>query len=133
MDQIANMLSSIKNAGLVKRDSIVVPHSTIKASILEVLKREGFIKTFEIIDSGKNKKELKIVLEYVGKHPNVSPRVNNIERVSKLSKRVYLGYRDIHKYKFGKGLVIVSTPKGILTDKEARKELCGGEVLFKIW
>ncbi|MFO0743989.1 MAG: 30S ribosomal protein S8 [Candidatus Paceibacterota bacterium] len=133
MDQIANMLSSIKNAGLVKRDSIVVPHSTIKASILEVLKREGFIKTFEIIDSGKNKKELKIVLEYVGKHPNVSPRVNNIERVSKLSKRVYIGYRDLHKFKFGKGLIIVSTPKGILTNKEARKELVGGEVLFNIW
>ena len=133
MDQIANMLSSIKNAGLVKRDSIVVPHSTIKASILEVLKREGFIKTFEIIDSGKNKKELKIVLEYVGKHPNVSPRVNNIKRVSKLSKRVYIGYRDLHKFKFGKGLIIVSTPKGILTNKEARKELVGGEVLFNIW
>ena len=133
MDQIANMLSSIKNAGIVKRDSIVVPHSSIKASILEVLKREGFIKTFEIIDAGKNKKELKIVLEYVGKHPNVSPRVNNIERVSKLSKRVYIGYRDLHKFKFGKGLIIVSTPKGILTNKEARKELVGGEVLFNIW
>ena len=133
MDQIANMLSSIKNAGIVKRDSIVVPHSSIKASILEVLKREGFIKTFEIIDAGKNKKELKIVLEYVGKHPNVAPRVNNIERVSKLSKRVYLGYRDLHKFKFGKGLIIVSTPKGILTNKEARKELVGGEVLFNIW
>jgi small subunit ribosomal protein S8 len=133
MDQIANMLSSIKNAGLVKRDSITVPHSSIKASILEVLKREGFIKTFDIIETGKTKKEIKIVLEYVGKHPHVSPRVNDIARVSKLSKRVYLGYRDLHKFKFGKGLIIVSTPKGILTNKEARKELVGGEVLFNIW
>ncbi len=133
MDQIANMLSSIRNAGFVKRDSIIVPFSKIKASILEVLKKEGFIKTFEVIDEGNNKKKLKIVLEYVGKHPNVAPRINNIERVSKLSKRVYLGYRDLHKFKFGKGLIVVSTPKGILTNKEARKELVGGEVLFNIW
>ncbi len=133
MDQIANMLSSIRNAGFVKRDSIIVPFSKIKASILEVLKREGFIKTFEVIDMGNNKKTLKIVLEYVGKHPNVAPRINDIARVSKLSKRVYLGYRDLHKFKFGKGLIVVSTPKGILTNKEARKELVGGEVLFNIW
>lgn len=133
MDQIANMLSGIKNAGLVKKDHIFIPHSKIKASILDVLKREGYIKTFEVIDLGNNKKQIKIVLEYVGKHPNIYPRINNVERVSKLSKRVYLGYRDLHKYKFGKGLTIVSTPKGILTNKEARKEVCGGEVLFNIW
>lgn len=133
MDQIANMLVAIKNAGRVKKDNIVVPHSKIKESILSLLKREGFIKTFEVIDAGNNKKQIKIVLEYVGKHPRVYPKINDIERVSKLSKRVYLGYRDIHKYKFGKGLVVVSTPKGILTGAEARKELCGGEVLFNIW
>ena len=133
MDQIANMLVSIKNAGLVKKDHIFIPHSKIKNSILEVLKREGYIKTFDTIDEGNNKKKIKIVLEYIGKHPNIYPRINDIERVSKLSKRVYLGYRDLHKYKFGKGLTIVSTPKGILTNIEARKELCGGEVLFNIW
>ncbi len=133
MDQIANMLVAIKNAGRVKKDNIVVPHSKIKESIISLLKREGFIKTFEVIDIGNNKKQIKIVLEYVGKHPHVYPKINDIERVSKLSKRVYLGYRDIHKYKFGKGLVVVSTPKGILTGSEARKELCGGEVLFNIW
>lgn len=133
MDQIANMLISIKNAGLVKKDHIIIPHSKIKVSILEVLKREGFIKTFEELSAGAGKKQIKVVIEYTGKHPNISPRIHDIERVSKLSKRVYLGYRDIHKYKYGKGLVIISTPKGILTDKEVRKELCGGEVLFNIW
>lgn len=133
MDQIANMLISIKNAGLVKKDHIIIPHSKIKVSILEVLKREGFIKTYEELDAGRGKKQIKIVIEYVGKHPKVFPKINDIKRVSKLSKRVYLGYRDIHKYKYGKGLIIISTPKGILTDKEARKELCGGEVLFNIW
>ncbi len=133
MDQIANMLSSIKNAGLVKKDHIFVPHSKIKASILEVLKKEGFIKTYEIINLENNKAKLKIVLEYIGKHPNILPKINNIERLSKLSKRVYLGYRDLHKFKFGRGLVVVSTPKGILSGKEARKEVVGGEVLFNIW
>lgn len=133
MDQIANMLVGIKNAGNVKKDNIIVPHSKIKESIISLLKREGFIKTFEVIDIGKNKKQIKIVLEYVGKHPNVYPKINDIKRVSKLSKRVYLGYRDIRKYKFGRGLVIISTPKGILTGAEARKELCGGEILFNIW
>lgn len=133
MDQIANMLTGIKNAGKVRKDSITIPYSKMKTSILEVLKKEGFIKTFEVLDIGKNKKNLKIVLEYTGKHPNVFPRINDIDRVSKLSKRVYLGYRDLRKFKFGKGLVVLSTPKGILTGKEARKELCGGEVLFNIW
>lgn len=133
MDQIANMLTSIKNAGKARRDSITVPHSRMKASILEVLKKEGFIKTYEVLESGKNKKSLRIVLEYTGKHPSVFPRINDIERVSKLSKRVYLGYRDLRKFKFGKGLVVLSTPKGILTGAEARKELCGGEILFNIW
>ncbi len=133
MDQIANMLVSIKNAGLVKKDHIIIPHSKIKVAILEVLKREGYIKTFEELDAGNNKKQIKVVIEYIGKHPLVAPKIRDIERVSKLSKRVYLGYRDIHRYKYGKGLSIISTPKGILTDKEARKELCGGEVLFNIW
>lgn len=133
MDQIANMLNGIKNAGLVKKDHIFLPHSKIKESILTVLKNENYIKTFEVVDLGNNKKQLKIVLEYIGKHPNVSPKINDVNRISKLSKRVYLGYRDIHKYKFGRGLVVISTPKGILTGKEARKELTGGEVLFNIW
>lgn len=133
MDQISNMLIGIKNAGLVKKDHLFTPYSKLKEAILTLLKREGFIKTFEVNDLGNNKKQLKIVLEYVGTHPRISPRVNDVKRVSKLSKRVYLGYRDIHRYKSGRGLVVISTPKGILSDKEARKELCGGEVLFNIW
>lgn len=133
MDQIANMLVGIKNAGLVRKDYILVPHSQVKEAILNVLKREGYIKTLETLDLGNHKKQLRIVLEYTGKHPNVLPKINDIQRISKLSKRVYLGYRDIHRYKFGRGLVVISTPKGILTDKEARSELCGGEVLFNIW
>lgn len=133
MDQISNMIISIKNGGLVKKDSILVPHSKIKESILSILKKEGFIKTFQVIDLDKNKKQIKIVLEYTGKHPNIYPRINDVKRISKLSKRVYLGYRNIRKYKFGHGLVIISTPKGILSGDEARKELCGGEVLFNIW
>lgn len=133
MDQISNMLVSIKNAGLVKKDDLTISHSKLKESILTLLKKEGYIKTFETIDIGNNKKQIRIVLEYIGKHPNIYPRINEVKRVSKLSKRVYSGYRDIKRYKFGKGLVVLSTPKGILSGDEARKELCGGEFLFKIW
>ena len=133
MDQIANMLTTMKNANMVKKDHIYVPFSKIKNNILELLKKEGFIKTFEVLDLENNKKTIKIVLEYIGKHPNIFSRINEVKRISKLSKRVYLGYKDIKNYKFGKGLIVLSTPKGILSNKEAKKELVGGEVLFNIW
>lgn len=133
MDQIANMLISIKNGGLVKKDSVVVPHSKIKVAILEVLKREGFIKTFDVSDLGSNKKEIKIVINYEGIHPNITPKINDVKRISKLSKRVYQGVKDIKSVKYGFGLLVLSTPKGIMSGKEARKEMVGGEVLFKIW
>jgi len=133
MDQIANMLISIKNGGLVKKDHIFVPHSKIKENILNVLKNEGFIKTFETTDLGNNKKSLKIVLSFEGKHPHIYSKINNVERVSKLSKRIYVQAKDIKLVKYGKGVVVLSTPKGIMTGKEARKEMVGGEMLFKIW
>lgn len=133
MDQIANMLISIKNGGLVKKDSVLIPHSKIKVNILEVLKKEDLIKTFNVIDLGNNKKQIKIVINYLGTHPNISPRINDVDRVSKLSRRVYTQVKDIRPFKYGHGFVILSTSKGIMTGKEARKEMVGGEILFKIW
>ena len=127
MDTLANMLNGIKNAGLVKKASIVIPHSKMKGSVLELLKKEGYIKTFIVTEGVKPTVE--VVLEYRDK----TPRINGVERVSKPSKRVYTGMKEISSVKYGHGTVVLSTPKGILTGKEARKEQVGGEILFKIW
>jgi small subunit ribosomal protein S8 len=127
MDSIANMLTSIKNAGLVKKTSVTIPHSKMKEAILSVLKNEGYIKTYHVHEGVKP--SLEIVLEYKGS----SPRISGVMRVSKNSNRVYKGVKDITSIKYGHGVAVFSTPKGILTDKQARKEMVGGEVLFNIW
>lgn len=127
MDQIANMLIAIKNAGAVKKATVVVPHSIMKEAIAALLKEEGYIKTYKV--DGDVKKTLEIVLEYKG----ALPRVTDVKRVSKSSKRVYTGVKGITPVKYGHGLSVLSTPKGIMTDKLARKEMVGGEILFTIW
>ncbi|MEN9338056.1 MAG: ribosomal protein [Candidatus Parcubacteria bacterium] len=127
MDPIANMLVAIKNAGSVKKASVVVPHSKMKEAIASLLKEEGYIKTYTV--EGDVKKTLEIVLEY----KNNTPRVTDVKRVSKSSKRIYTGVKDIAPVKYGHGLCVLSTPKGVMTDKLARKEMVGGEILFTIW
>lgn len=127
MDTLANMLVGIKNAGLVRKASIVIPHSKMKESVLELLKKEGYIKTYHVTEGVKPTVE--VVIEYKGK----LPRISGVTRVSKNSKRVYKGVKDIAPIKYGHGTAVFSTPKGIMTDKEARKEMVGGEVLFTIW
>ena len=127
MDQIANMLISIKNGGLVNKTTVTIPSSKMKVAILELLKKEGYVKTYAV--DGGVKPTVEIVLEYI----KGSPRVNGVARVSKQSKRVYTGVKDITSFKYGHGMTVLSTPKGILSDKQARKELVGGELLFTIW
>jgi small subunit ribosomal protein S8 len=127
MDTLANMLISIKNAGLVKKASIIIPHSKMKESVLVLLKEEGYIKTYSVQEG--TKPTVEVVLEYKGGNP----RISGVTRVSKNSKRVYKGVKDITSVKYGHGTAVFSTPKGIMTDKQARKEMVGGEVLFNIW
>ena len=127
MDQIANMLISIKNGGLVNKATVTVPSSKMKTAILELLKKEGYIKTYIVSEGVKSTTE--VVLEY----KKDEPRINGVARVSKQSKRVYAGVKDIKPYKYGHGMTVLSTPKGILSDKQARHEMVGGELLFTIW
>lgn len=127
MDQIANMLITIKNGGLVKKATVIIPSSKLKVSILELLKNEGYIKTYKVMEGVKP--TIEVVLEYV----KGTSRINGVARVSKQSKRVYTGVKDITSFKYGHGMTVLSTPKGILSDKQARKELVGGELLFTIW
>jgi len=128
MDVIANFLNSIKTAGFVNKESVIIPHSKLKLAIAEVLKNEGFIKTVKVEEDGA-KKTLLVVLSYNGK----TPKIKGVERKSRPSKRVYKSVSKIFPVKYGHGVAVLSTPKGILTDKEARKEMVGGELLFTIW
>lgn len=121
------MLIAIKNGGLVKRASVTVPSSKMKIAILELLKKEGFIKTYHVGEGTTPTIEVVIAYE------KDAPKINNVTRVSKQSKRVYKGVKDITPYKYGHGMTVFTTPKGILTDKEARASHVGGEALFTIW
>lgn len=128
MDPISDMIVRIKNATDSKKESVVFPYSKIKLAILEILQKEGYIKSF----GKKGKKVIKFIdvtLSYDGK----DGRINGVKRVSKTSKRVYVGSKEIKKVKNGLGTLVLSTPKGIMTDKMARDAKVGGEALFEIW
>lgn len=128
MDSIANMIIMMKNAGLARKESVVFPYSKMKNAIAECLKKEGYISTIEK-RTKQGRPMLEVGLVYVDK----KPKIVNAERVSKQSRRVYYGMKDIHSVRNGSGLLVLSTPKGILSGKEARKEQVGGEALFKLW
>jgi small subunit ribosomal protein S8 len=101
----------------------------MKLAILEVLKEAGYIKAANVVEKDSVKKEIKIALEYTGK---VS-KVNGVKRLSKLGGRQYMSTKDIYKVRNGFGLLVLSTPKGIMSGAQARKENVGGEALFEIW
>ncbi len=128
MDPISNMIIAIKNGSLAGKDSVVLPYSKLKNAILECLKKEGYISGF-----AKKVRRDHPVLEVELVYKDKAPRIREVERISKQSRRVYFGVKDIHSVRNGTGLLVLSTPKGILTGKEARKEQVGGEALFRIW
>jgi len=128
MDQIADMLTTIKNAQAVLKETVNIPFSKIKFEIAKILKKEGFIKEVER-RGRKSKKYIKITLKYNGKIPAIS----GIKRVSKPGQRIYLGVKEIKPVKGGYGIAIISTSKGLMTDKEARKQKVGGEVICEVW
>lgn len=118
----------IKNGNRAGRESVTVPYSKIKNAIALCLVKEGYIKS-----ASKKMKKGFPTLEIELVYTDGEPKVIGVDRVSKLSRRVYAGVKGIKSTRNGHGLTILTTPKGILTDKQARKEMVGGEVLFKIW
>ena len=128
MDPIADMLTKIKNAQAVGKKTVSFPFSSVKYNIARILEREEFIEYAK--KRGKKTKRILVRLKYqeVGK-----PRIHDIKRISKPGRRIYLKSKDIYSPKSGYGLLIISTPKGVLTSKEARKMKTGGEVLCEIW
>jgi len=129
-DPIADMLTRIRNASSAKHTTVDVPSSNEKVSIANILTQEGYIKGFEMIEDGV-KKTIRITLKY-GKD-KTEKVITGIKRISKPGLRVYAGAAEIPKVLNGLGMAIVSTNKGIITDKEARKQGVGGEVLAFVW
>ena len=127
-DPIADMIIRIKNATDSRKESVVFPYSKLKVAILEILLKEGFIKSY-----GRKGKKFAKFIEVVLIYEDGIPKIQDVERVSKTSKRVYSKSKDIRKVKSGFGALILSTPKGIMTDKMAKEVNVGGEALFKIW
>ena len=129
-DPIADMLTRIRNANTAKHDTVSIPSSKIKASIAEILLKEGYIKGFEIQGEGAHKNIL-VTLKY-GKDKNEKV-IHGLSRISKPGLRVYAGAEEMPKVLGGLGIAIVSTNEGVMTDKEARRQNVGGEVLAYIW
>lgn len=127
-DPISDLIIRIKNAGPVKQAVVSLPYSKLKHAIAETLKKHGYIATV-----GVNGKGIGSTLEVGVAYDGVKPRVTDVQRISKSSRRIYKGAADITPVQNGYGSLILSTSKGIMTDKEARKAKIGGEALFKIW
>ena len=128
-DPIADMLTRIRNAGMARHDTVDVPASKMKTAIAQVLLKEGYIKSFQIVDDG-TQGIIRITLKYL---PGKEKAIQGLKRVSKPGLRVYSGADEMPRVLKGLGIAIVSTSKGIMTDKEARKAHIGGEVLAFIW
>ena len=129
-DPIADMLTRIRNANTAKHDTVDVPASKIKTEIARILLDEGYIKAYEIVEDGVVK-TIKITLKYgAGKNQKV---ISGLKRISKPGLRVYAGVENMPKVLGGLGIAIISTNKGIVTDKEARAMNVGGEVLAFVW
>ena len=128
-DSIADMLTRIRNASSAKHDSVKIPASNMKKAIAQILVDEGYIKSFKVEDDGKQGM-IEIALKY---GQNKTAAITGLRRVSKPGLRIYSGCEDMPKVMNGLGIAIVSTSKGIMTDKDARKANVGGEVLAFIW
>ena len=128
-DPIADMLTRIRNASMVKQKQVVMPNSKIKVSIAEILKEEGFIDAFAVTDD-KPQGKLVLRLKYT---PQGRPVITGLERVSKPGRRFYSGSKDIPWVRSGLGINIVSTPKGLMTGRKARRDKLGGEILCNVW
>ncbi|WP_042145412.1 30S ribosomal protein S8 [Paucisalibacillus sp. EB02] len=128
-DPIADMLTRIRNANMVKHEKLELPASKIKTEIADILKREGFVRDYEVIEDNKQG-ILRVFLKYGANEEKV---ITGIKRISKPGLRVYAKADEVPRVLNGLGIAIVSTSKGVLSDKEARSQAVGGEVLAYVW
>ena len=128
-DTIADLLTRIRNASSAKHETVEVPASNMKKAICQILVDEGYVKSFTVSEDGKQGM-IKIVLKYT---ENKMPAIKGLRRVSKPGLRIYSKAEELPRVMKGLGIAIMSTSKGVMTDKQARKEHVGGEVLAYIW
>ena len=128
-DPVADMLTRIRNANSARHETVDVPASNLKKSIAQILLDEGYIKSFSVTDEGVQG-NIRITLKYIGKQGKA---ISGLRRVSKPGLRVYAGADELPKVLKGLGIAIISTSKGVMTDKQARKEHVGGDVLAFVW
>lgn len=126
-DQIADMLTRIRNSNLARKETVLVPYSNIKFSIAKILEKEGFVKNVEKIDDDYG--QIKIGLKY----KNKEPVIQGLKRVSKPGRRVYNGYRKLPRIMPTLGIFIVSTPQGLMTHRQAKKGKLGGEIICEVY
>jgi small subunit ribosomal protein S8 len=128
-DPVADMLTRIRNANMAYNDDLNMPASSIKERLADILTREGYVEGYDFEGDGVQK-EIRVRLKY---GPNRERTITGIRRISKPGKRVYVGHDDIPRVLGGLGIAILSTSHGVLTDRQARKEGVGGEVLAYVW
>ncbi len=128
-DPIADMLTRIRNAGTAKHESVDIPASKMKKAIAEILLKEGYIKAYQLINDG-TQGVIRITLKYL---PGKEKAIQGLKRVSKPGLRIYAGSEELPRVLKGLGIAIISTSKGVMTDKEARAAHVGGEVLAFVW
>lgn len=124
MDPVADMLTIIRNGYMAKKSQVLVPYSKFKIEIAQVLEKEKFV-------AGVKKEESKIKIDLV--YSGHKPKLSHVKKISKPGLRVYTKSKNIRKVKGGKGVIIISTPKGVMTDKVAKTEKLGGEVIAEVW
>ena len=128
-DTIADLLTRIRNASTARHDSVDVPASNMKKAIVQILLDEGYIKSYTVVEDGKQG-VIRIVLKYTA---GKTPVITGLRRVSKPGLRIYTSCEEARRVMKGLGIAILSTSKGVMTDKEARKQNVGGEVLAFVW
>lgn len=127
-DPVSSMLTQIRNAQAVGKATVDIPFSAFKYEIAKILAKGGFVEKVD-----KKGKDTKKMLEITLRYENKRPAISGLKRISKPGQRIYVDYRKIKKVKDGYGIAIISTSKGLMTDKEARKQRLGGEILCEAW
>ena len=127
-DQIADLLTRIRNAVLVGKNEILVPTSKLKVGVVEVLAKNGYVSSYEVVEG-----EPRGMLHVVINEPGTIAKINEITKISKPGRRVYSAAEDLPTIKSGRGMIIVSTSKGLMTGREEKKNRLGGEILVKVW